>query len=264
MIVQAAKHGDLAAIQQIEILPNVMMANKALQEAIKHGHMPIIYHLLDLGLKLCPQHLTLAAVYGQAEVVEYFLQQGLISHRALTEAAAAGHLSVVKLLVQAGYDIRANNQLALSQAIYRGHIDIVRYLCAQQPDLYIGCQLTLPTVARNHQAILQYLISIGADIHDKRELLLKYAAYLQNLELVNMLHRAGADISEIDSKIRTSAAIACYVRRQLWLASGRALRILAAKIYRHHYAFLPDIFTVPSDVYQLLLDTPCVSDFDAV
>jgi len=73
-----------------------------------------------------------AAYYGHTEVVKLLLEQGADVHAendyALRWAAINGHTKVVKLLLEQGADVHVRDDLALRCAAEYGHTEVVKLL----------------------------------------------------------------------------------------------------------------------------------------
>ncbi len=87
----------------------------------------------------------------------------------LIKFSSAGHLDIVKYLVEKGADIHAPNDLAppdraLRQAAHNGHLDVVKYLVDKGSDIHVRDDLALKGAARGgHLEVVKYLVGKGAD-----------------------------------------------------------------------------------------------------
>lgn len=164
--------------------------------------------------------LVIAARNGNAEVVDFLLELGADpSVRGVVEfdndniqgtpplwaASAAGHLNIVKLLVEKG---KANvNQATNTQstplrgACYDGHLDIVRYLLDNGADPHIpnrhGHTCLMIAAYRNKTEVVKLLLTTGIDVNDTTErgnTALHDAAESGNVEIVRILLENGASL----------------------------------------------------------------------
>jgi ankyrin repeat protein len=127
---------------------------------------------------------------GHYEVVEYLVdycyanleQTGLVNFEGeniegappLWCASAAGHLKIVKYLVNKGANVNSttkSNSTALRAACFDGHIDIVKFLVENNADIEIanrhGHTCLMIACYKGHWAIAKYLIGKGADLNRK-------------------------------------------------------------------------------------------------
>uniref|UniRef100_A0A8R1E5D5 ANK_REP_REGION domain-containing protein n=1 Tax=Caenorhabditis japonica TaxID=281687 RepID=A0A8R1E5D5_CAEJA len=121
----------------------------------------------------------------------------------LWAASAAGHLGIVKLLVeQANADVNqaTNTQSTpLRGACYDGHLDIVKYLLEHGADPHLpnrhGHTCLMIASYRNKVGIVEELLSFGVDVNKQTERgnsALHDAAESGNIEVVNLLFEHGA------------------------------------------------------------------------
>lgn len=149
----AARTGDTNALVKLlerGIDPDTIdtESNSLLILAAREGYAQTVSALLRFKPKLSYHNLAgdtalmLAALKGNAEVVEVLLQGGApLNHEGwtpLTYAAFEGHLDIVERLLAAGADVNAlapNHANALMLAARNGHIDVVRRLLKTDVDL---------------------------------------------------------------------------------------------------------------------------------
>lgn len=153
-IEEAIKKGDLAKTTNLlEAFPELLNVSEHfgtwLHLSAEHGRTQIIAYLLDKGLDINQRGspfdaapIKLAASYGRFETVRYLLSRGAEldvsepTRNPLFGAITEGHLSLVKLLLEAGIDAsvrytgqRMKNMGALEHAQERGQTkiaDIIR------------------------------------------------------------------------------------------------------------------------------------------
>ncbi|KXS09738.1 ankyrin [Gonapodya prolifera JEL478] len=104
--------------------------------------------------------------------------------RALMRASAKGHIDIVRLLLDRGKDVHADNGLALVQAAQK-HIDIVRLL--------LDCGADVHTEDDN-TVILSLLLERGANVHTDNGSALQLASVNGHIDVVRLLLNSGADI----------------------------------------------------------------------
>ena len=136
----------------------------------------------------------------------------------------SGALTVVKMLVEAGANVcgvtkyRQGGLTCLQEAAHNGHTEIVRYLVGlKEVDVNAaenkkGTSLHL-AAGRKFPDVVQVLIDAGADIEAKnkkgRTPLHLASVGGDNLATVQMLVKAGANVSEVDGEGNRCLSIAC-------------------------------------------------------
>ncbi|HET6249513.1 MAG TPA: ankyrin repeat domain-containing protein [Tepidisphaeraceae bacterium] len=130
---------------------------------------------------------------------------------ALHEAAAAGHVEIVRLLLAHGADVACITPLLaitpLHVAAQNGHKDVVELLLANKADVNVRDTLgdTPLHLAVDHPEVVEFLIANKADVNAKNAdgvTPLHFAAYA-NLESVRILLKHGADAGAKDNIDRT-------------------------------------------------------------
>lgn len=122
-------------------------------------------------IKTCGKEKVLrcAAENGHLEIVKLLLEAGADVHAednyALRWAATNGHTEIVRLLLEAGADVHAQNKFALKWTAYKGHTEVVRLLLEAGADVHAGDNFALKWAARNgHTEVVELLLAAGADL----------------------------------------------------------------------------------------------------
>ncbi|CAM5177339.1 unnamed protein product [Eretmochelys imbricata] len=163
--------------------------------------------------------LLIAARHGHREVVEYLLDHcgarveegGSVSFDGETiegapplwAASAAGHLAVVRCLLERGASVNQTtltNSTPLRAACFDGHLEIVRYLVGERgADLEVanrhGHTCLMISCYKGHREIAGYLLEKGADVNRrsvKGNTALHDCAESGSLEILQLLLRAKA------------------------------------------------------------------------
>ena len=173
-------------------------------------------------LRLCP------AMWEDPAVCQVFIGAGADietkndkGRSPLHLASLLGALTTVKMLVEAGADVRATDaerRTCLIHAAYFGHTDAVRYLVSL-PEVDLNHQDTKNytplhyAVQEKHADVVQVLIDAGADIETKNvdgRSPLHVASISGELTTVTKLVKAGADVRATEDDRATCLLLAAY------------------------------------------------------
>ena len=127
---------------------------------------------------------------------------------ALWSAAAAGHLDIVRLLVQYGANVNhqtVSGSSPIRAACFVGDLDIVKYLVDNGADFSVtnNWNNTCLMIAcyKGHQDVVQYLLKRGVDPHMKDKFgltALHHSAEAGNIEIVKLLIELGSTLTNND------------------------------------------------------------------
>uniref|UniRef100_A0A1I7YHH8 ANK_REP_REGION domain-containing protein n=1 Tax=Steinernema glaseri TaxID=37863 RepID=A0A1I7YHH8_9BILA len=179
-----------------------------------------------------------AARNGKERLVRYMVEKGVDPNMsaevdfdgeqiadapALWAASAAGHLGVVKYLVQAGADIDAATgscSTPLRGACFDGHLEIVEFLVEHGADIEKankhGHTPLMIAAFRRQLAVVRYLLSKSADVKKKTvrgNTALHDAAEIGDQKITQLLVEAGAE-NVADEYGTTPLMCAAYLGRQ--------------------------------------------------
>ncbi|MDH4241512.1 MAG: ankyrin repeat domain-containing protein, partial [Phycisphaerae bacterium] len=140
------------------------------------------------------------------------------SSNSIHEAAAAGHLNLVKSLIKTGTDVNVKGRLdytPLHHAAENGHADLVKFLISSGADLEARNHngRTPPALAacKGHKGMVELLITKGADFNTKDiwyKKLLHHAAENGHADLARFLIAKGADIESQTNLDYTALSLA--------------------------------------------------------
>lgn len=162
--------------------------------AAKNGR----YKVIRMLLKNYPQ------INIEAECAVNF--DGHIVHgvSALWAAAGAGHLSIVKLLIQHGANVNHQTQTdstPLRAACFEGRLDVVEYLVSHGADLNIANAFnnTCLMIAsfKGHTSVVEFLLKNGALVNERamcQATALHYASEMGHYEICRVLLEYGATL----------------------------------------------------------------------
>ncbi|XP_063980650.1 protein fem-1 homolog B isoform X2 [Diachasmimorpha longicaudata] len=163
--------------------------------AARYGHDKVIKMLLD---KFEPALEQGGTVKFDGDIIE--------GASALWCAAGAGHLNVIKTLVNAGADVNHathTNSTPLRAACYDGRFDIVNYLVNHGADLHIANKYNntclMIAAYKGHVDILTFLLEQGANPNEKAlcgATALHFAAEYGHCNIVSELLKYGTTITK--------------------------------------------------------------------
>ncbi|KDO18532.1 hypothetical protein SPRG_16134 [Saprolegnia parasitica CBS 223.65] len=146
--------------------------------------------LLDrMGVACAPAAMDAAAKAGALEILEYLHAQRAegCTARAIVNAAAKGHLDVVRYLLPHRMDDVGYAE-ALDKAAAKGHLNVVQFLLSHRSN--VGTANALDGAARGgHEDVVAYLLAQGRPCTSAA---LDGAADGGHLAIVQRLHAAGA------------------------------------------------------------------------
>lgn len=207
LVFNTARDNDLAQLKgflhgrsQAEI--NILVSAKTggatpLVIACRHGH----YKIVDYLLTNCHANVEqVGSVIFDGETIE--------DAPPLWCAAAAGHIQIVKLLVNRGADVNSTtrtNSTPLRAACFDGHFEIVKYLVNNGADFEVanrhGHTCLMIACYKGHYRIAQYLLSLKANVNRrsaKGNTALHDCAESGSLEILKLLLEYGATM-DVDS-----------------------------------------------------------------
>ena len=135
---------------------------------------------------------------------------------ALHKAAQAGHTRIVELLLEAGADANAKSSVAgypghtaMHFAADQGHSEVVRALLKAKLEIdavAAGHTALLRAARKGHTDVMRLLVKAGAAVNTKGPFNwspLHIAAAVDNVEGIDMLLTAGAEVNALDSGCKT-------------------------------------------------------------
>jgi ankyrin repeat protein len=173
------------------------------------GHKEVVRLLLDRGAKVNRRNLDMAR-HRNTEL--FFMLLGRCDDKSLlneafTQALKAGHMEVIKLLIERGVDANNGEGMAIIQAS-RGSTEMVQFLLAHgaNPNVQNGRALA-SALDKDQTAIVRLLIEHGANANQPTyDFPLSSASANGNTESVRLLLDHGADVHAGEDQALVSAA----------------------------------------------------------
>lgn len=259
----------------------------ALMQAIDKNYLQVAEKLV----KICPDlniHngaiLKSACKSGLLPMVKMLHEAGadvrIDTFACLSLAAQSGHFPVVKYLIQAGCPADAADNICLHEAIRRVDLDMTQFLhshlgelptdltvvmmTAQHANLalmqYLHQEAGVPVVshrvfmtvvARGDLSLVEYLVSKGVDVTGDNHAAIRVAGQQDKADIVACLYQAGSVVHE--RQFSAGSKSEKYVAQQNLLRSGRGLCQMATQTFQGTNLTLPEMETVPEQVYQALV-----------
>jgi hypothetical protein len=154
---------------------------------------------------------------GQIKIIDDFVQKlprlwggGYNRKELLWACADAGKIDYVKYLIDAGWDIHYNDDLALKWAVRKAHYKVVKLLIDAGANvnaeaefcLKWAVQCEVPNKKENYIKTVKLLLDAGADIHINNEYVLLLAIESNYTKMVKLLLDNGANINKIKYTIQ--------------------------------------------------------------
>ena len=120
----------------------------------------------------------------------------------LIQASSRGYLPFVKLLVDNGADIHAQNDLGYRLAAIANKLEVVEFLLTKGIDINNDAGNSLITAVENRAIpMITLLLDKGANIHVYHDISLRIAAFKGYTEIVDLLIARGANINMLKYNI---------------------------------------------------------------
>jgi ankyrin repeat protein len=229
-LVRASAFGDVAVLQsmvaagvderrkplvQAREKGGVRTLDEALRQAVLGSHVRAVELLLDAGADMqlgaefgdddSVWKLALS-IAGVEEVAALLVQRcdpdDHIPHDALFVSCEIGWLNVVKLLLDRGWDLHADADMALSCAASEGHPDVLALLLERGANVNAGNGRALRWACRSGRMdIVITLIQHGANVRlcDNRPI--REASRAGHAAMVQLLLQHGADPGAVEKKL---------------------------------------------------------------
>ncbi|KAJ3033968.1 hypothetical protein HDV00_005611 [Rhizophlyctis rosea] len=178
--------------------------NRCWDWALNNGHERVVRaYLGDVSEDDRGRALSIASGAGHISVVKELLDAGTDVHwngeAALHSAAHGGYAQMVKVLLGAGA-LHSNTDDefgAIITAVWQGHTEVVKVFMGCGEDMSAYLEMALRDAAsEGHQDIVRTLLGGGATIHARDGVGLVEAAARGHFSIVKMLLEAGADGNE--------------------------------------------------------------------
>ncbi|XP_022247672.1 ankyrin repeat domain-containing protein 17-like isoform X2 [Limulus polyphemus] len=200
---------------------------RSLAEACSEGDLKAVQQLLCEGCNINEvtdkgeSLLSLACLSGYYELVQLLLMQTSVEDRGLKdttplmEAASAGHVDIVKLLLDHSADVNAQTNQGNTPLMYAcagGHEEVVRVLLESGANVEDhnenGHTPLMEAASAGHVGVAKILVEHGASINthsnEFKESALTLACYKGHLEMVRFLLEAGADQEHKTDEMHTA------------------------------------------------------------
>ena len=144
-----------------------------------------------------------AVLLGMLPTVKQLVEAGanvrVDDDHALRWAASHGHLEIVKYLVRVGANVRADNDYALQLAAEYGNLEIVKYLVSVGADARAHGVIFINAAGNGHLEIVKYLVSVGADVRTRGDRALQLAAEFGQTAVVEFLK---SEIAKLENRAK--------------------------------------------------------------
>jgi uncharacterized protein YnzC (UPF0291/DUF896 family) len=142
---------------------------------------------------------------GDLEIVKLLIENGADvtaeDNYAIRRASQNGHLEVVKYLIDNGADVTAEDNYAIRTASQEGHLETVKYLIENGADVTAKNNYAIRWASANgHLEVVKYLIDNGVDVTADDNQAIRYASYYGYLEVVKLLKKHGAVLESFKIK----------------------------------------------------------------
>lgn len=142
--------------------------------------------------------------FGDFKKQYYLLKDSSDVHDLLFESAKEGELPLVIRALRQGASVKY--QAALNVAVRNGHLDIVKYLDEKGADIHDRRDDILRQASENGRVeIVKYLLERGADVHTQNDVTIKIASQNGHLNVIKYLVEKGYIHTDNDVALRTAS-----------------------------------------------------------
>ena len=146
-----------------------------------------------------------ASKYGYIEVIKLLIDLGADIHaeddQAIINASWEGHLSVVKLLIKLGANIHAQDNEAIVSASYQGNFSVAKLLIELGADIRAQDNDSISSASSyGHLSIVKLLIESGANVCAQDNYAIIWASNYGHLSVVKLLIESGANVHARNNK----------------------------------------------------------------
>lgn len=163
------------------------------------GNLEVIDYLIDIGAKVNDKNsnaLAIATMNGNYELVKKLVKHGAAKRGslALEYAAHKGYMEIIEYLIENGHNPRARNNSTLSAAITAGHLNVVKFLMDK------GCRSAdalRDAIMASSIEIVKYLVENGEfENQQNNDELLLISLSVKRTEILKYLIENGANVNE--------------------------------------------------------------------
>ncbi len=216
-LLQAARIGNLATVKKLCTPDNINFRDPKdmtpIMLAIEKDHLEVVKFLFENGADMTLQErrypygatpFILAALWGQQDIVDYFLAHGVdINQRdkrrsaALYYAAMMKHYELVQFLIDHGADVNSQHILGetiLSWAASCGDMQLLDICLKNKANLNLDTPLATAAICKKKDMV-QALLNAGADpniVRGDNKTALDFAVDNADKEMVSLLLKHGA------------------------------------------------------------------------
>lgn len=151
-----------------------------------------------------------------------------------------GHLEGIKMNIERGADIHANNEKALRLAIQTSQLDVVKYLVSlgAKTNIKVDNSFLDYPIQNEDLPLIKYLVESGAKIHGSD---LTTAAYHGHLDIVKYLVENGADVHYNNDAALINASYASHLHIVKYLVEkGANIHAENDYIFKYHTSYKND------------------------
>ena len=154
--------------------------------------VPVDAQVARFDTKIKASALVLTGSMPIAEAIRLALQVGADVHaeedKALRWASARGHLPVVELLVKAGANVHAADDQALRWASKYGHLSVVEFLIKAGANVHAVDDYALRWASQyGHLSVVEFLVKAGANVHAYDDQAFRWASQYGHLAVIEFL-----------------------------------------------------------------------------
>ena len=145
---------------------------KIIKKLVSHGYSHLAMKIMlnnDGSIDNINNQFLKASQRGYPDIIKLLINLGANVHaqnnKAVISASQNGHSSVVKLLIESGADIHVRDNQAIISASWQGHLSVIKLLIESGADINArDNEAIISASLRGHSSVVKLLIESGADI----------------------------------------------------------------------------------------------------
>jgi len=189
--------------EQYQIIKNNRISDFTFGYCCEKGYLLALQYLYNKGIDIySDNHLLQAILDNQLLIIKYLVNNGINIHgnnndeQPLLDAIRLNNSPIIKYLINNGANVSYKRNKPFIRAVATGNLDVIKYMVdTSDPNNRFNLHFAMVIAVQNNRLnVLKYLESIGADIHARDDIALRWAAKHGALNSVRYLIERQANV----------------------------------------------------------------------